>query len=389
MMAAAPDIVHRPNKARGGGLPLAAYSALADEKLRDKLWERWGAWRAARSKHSVRALVHDVKIFDAWRREKGHRLLPADPSAVSLFLEDEARKGLAVATIERRAGSIATLHQLADLENPCADELVKWRLSSIRRANGKAQNQALGLRIKGDVEDIAGAPAEGLSLLALLDDIDAVAREAEESADRREPWRVKRVSARDAAMISLGYDAGLRSSELVAVTLEQLNEAPDGAGALNVPFAKNDPEGEGHFRYVSAPTMERIKAWTELANITDGPVFRGMTRSGVLLPNPIASDTVARIYKKLVERFFRRRKDPPWLPLTEEETEIIAGISGHSTRVGVAQDAVAAGEDLLGVMQAFDWNSPRMPARYAAKLSVRGGAAARLHKKSRGSIKEQ
>lgn len=349
----------------------------------ERLWERWGAWRAARSPHSVRAVLHDAKVFAAWANDRDHRLLPADPSAVSLFLEDEARKGLAVATIERRAASIATLHRLAELANPCDDELVKWRLTSIRKSAGKAQKQAHGLRIKGDVEDVADQPAVGLSLVALLDDLDDISKEAAAGGDAREAWRVRRLNARDAALLSLGYDAGLRASELVAVEVAQLTQAPDGAGELFIPFAKNDPEGEGSYRYISAATMARIHDWLDLADIDEGLVFRGMARSGTLLPNAIASDTVGRIYKKVVERFFRRRKANPLLPLTKEEMEIIDAVSGHSPRVGVCQDAVAAGEDLLGVMQAFDWKSPRMPARYAAKLSVRAGAAARLHKKAR------
>ncbi len=40
-------------------------------------------------------------------------------------------------------------------------------------------------------------------------------------------------------------------------------------------------------------------------------------------------------------------------------------ISGHSARVGLAQDMVACGAELP---QAGRWKSPTMPARYAERL---------------------
>lgn len=138
-----------------------------------------------------------------------------------------------------------------------------------------------------------------------------------------------------------------RASELVAIDVAQLTRAPDGAGELFIPFAKNDPEGEGSYRYVSAASINRIAEWLDLADINEGPMFRGMARSGSLLEKAVAADTVGRIYKKMVERYFRRRKNNPLAPLTKEEMEIIDAVSCHSPRVGVCQDAVAAGDDLL------------------------------------------
>ncbi|MBL6459536.1 tyrosine-type recombinase/integrase [Belnapia sp. T6] len=51
-------------------------------------------------------------------------------------------------------------------------------------------------------------------------------------------------------------------------------------------------------------------------------------------------------------------------------------ISGHSARVGMAQDLVAGGADLVAVMQAGRWKSPTMPARYAERLLANRGAVA-------------
>jgi hypothetical protein len=54
------------------------------------------------------------------------------------------------------------------------------------------------------------------------------------------------------------------------------------------------------------------------------------------------------------------------------------GVSGHSTRVGAAQDMIALGLELPEIMQAGGWKSPAMPARYGERLLARRGAAAKL-----------
>ena len=63
---------------------------------------------------------------------------------------------------------------------------------------------------------------------------------------------------------------------------------------------------------------------------------------------------------------------------TTSISRFVVGVSGHSIRVGVAQDAAAAGESLLALMQAYRWKDPRTVMRYTEKLAVGSGAAARM-----------
>ena len=56
-------------------------------------------------------------------------------------------------------------------------------------------------------------------------------------------------------------------------------------------------------------------------------------------------------------------------------------VSGHSARVGMAQDLTAFGAELPEVMQAGCWKSPTMPARYAEKLPAKRGAVANFYEK--------
>ena len=53
-------------------------------------------------------------------------------------------------------------------------------------------------------------------------------------------------------------------------------------------------------------------------------------------------------------------------------------LSGHSARVGAAQDMAAAGIDLISIMQAGGWQSPEIVGRYIENLDVMRGGSFRL-----------
>lgn len=59
-------------------------------------------------------------------------------------------------------------------------------------------------------------------------------------------------------------------------------------------------------------------------------------------------------------------------------TRSVAQISGHSARIGAAQDLTAAGSALPESLAAGGWKSPQMPAHYATKISPRVGAMQRM-----------
>ena len=59
-------------------------------------------------------------------------------------------------------------------------------------------------------------------------------------------------------------------------------------------------------------------------------------------------------------------------------------ITGHSGRVGMAQDLSAAGFALPELMTVGRWKSPRMPARYTERQTAGRGAVARYYQGGRG-----
>ena len=61
------------------------------------------------------------------------------------------------------------------------------------------------------------------------------------------------------------------------------------------------------------------------------------------------------------------------------------GFSGHSGRVGMAQDLAAGGAELPALMVAGRWQSARMPARYTEKQALGRDAVARYYQERGGA----
>ena len=57
-------------------------------------------------------------------------------------------------------------------------------------------------------------------------------------------------------------------------------------------------------------------------------------------------------------------------------------VSGHSSRVGGAQDLAALDIDLASITQAGGWKSTRMPLQYAEKINATRSGMARAAEKT-------
>lgn len=142
--------------------------------------------------------------------------------------------------------------------------MVRDTLKGIRRTKRQRQKQAAPLRYGEAMQEGQAAP-EGVTVKALL---------ASCGSDV--------VGLRDAALISLAYDAGLRVSELVATTVDDVRQVADGSGRLDIVRSKTDQLGEGAMAWLSPDTIGRLSAWLLASGITAGPVFR---RINVLATN--------------------------------------------------------------------------------------------------------
>ncbi len=170
---------------------------------------------------------------------------------------------------------------------------------------------------------------------------------------------------RNRALLAVAYDTLCRRSELVALQREDLQAGPHGDGTLLVRRGKTDQEGAGMVRFLAPDTMKTLLDWTAAAGITEGPLFRSV-RKGGRVGDALDPGDVARLFKTMSRA--------AGLP-----AEQVARISGHSSRVGAAQDMAASDRiEMPAIMQVGGWKSPQMVARYTQRQTARRSGAAKL-----------
>jgi integrase len=170
---------------------------------------------------------------------------------------------------------------------------------------------------------------------------------------------------RDRAMLAVAYSAMLRRSELVALEVRDLAFDADGSGTATVKYSKTDQDAEGHVRYLAPFAVGALDAWLKEANIVAGCLFRRVLHNETVGQKPLTDHEVARIFKRLAGRV-----DAGGLG--------VAGIAGHSTRIGAAHDLVEAGFDVAAIANAGGWKSLLMPNYYTRELRAKQSAMAQL-----------
>ncbi len=336
---------------------------------------------AAMAPATKAAITADLKCYLGWcwRRHPQITAIPAAPETLVHYLRwlekgSDTRPPAKAATLARRIASIARMHRILGFGEkeplPTQAGMVRDTLKGMRRNNRQRQQQAAPLRL-GDVMAEGQSPPEGVTVRALL---------AACGSDI--------VSMRDAALISLAYDAGLRVSELVGTQVADLRQVGDMSGRLEIAHSKTDQEGQGALAWLSPDTMSRVSAWLLASGITEGPVFRRIN----LLSNPAGAEgqRIVRHFigdkaltRQGVVAILRRRVyeaiDLGHVELEPGmEVETVRALSAHSFRVGLTQDLFAAGEDGAGIALALRWSSPTTALRYARELAVGSNAAARV-----------
>ncbi|WP_240653357.1 integrase [Sphingomonas crocodyli] len=328
--------------------------------------------------NTIRAFLSDLVIWDDWCRRSALQLSEATPETTAAFIRALAGVDVvagievrAAATIARYLVNIGWAYRMVGIADPTNGPLVSLELKAARRVLGTRQRQARALRFKGDVAEL-DAPAAGLCITHLL------------KACRRDL-----MGDRDRALLLVAYDTGFRRSELVGIDVADI-EGPDvsGAGTVELGRSKTDQVGEGAFAYLSPVTMRAILRWRDAGHIDAGALFRrvethfdGSVRTigrEALHPNSISF-----IYKRLTVAAWEKGLLGP---IGEAERDrLVAAVSSHSIRVGVAQDNVAAGEAMTAIMQAYRWRDPRTVMRYGARLAAKSGAAARMAARMTGA----
>lgn len=293
-------------------MTVSASLTLFNWKLEFKRLE--GAYSPA----TMRSYYADVEAFERWCWSQGVEPFPASVALVCRFLEEQGLTK-APSTVHRRLYAIRKAHRLLRLPDPTHDEDINLAFRRVRRLRAARPKQAKGLTAPHLKKFLAIQPDTLLGL-------------------------------RNRAMLCLGYELLARRSELVALRDDDLMPRADGTLRILIRRSKSDPAGLGRLAFTSAKTAtivadRRRQRGTHTVWLFC-PVYRGMA-----VDRSLESHSVKRVIKDAAKL----------AGCSQEEVECF---TGHSLRVGAAQDLLTRGVDTVGIMRAGGWKSLSVLARY-------------------------
>jgi site-specific recombinase XerD len=278
--------------------------------------------------NTLRAFRADFEEFIRFCEKLGAKALPAKPETTAKFIDEVTKRELASASIRRKIVSIGSVHRLLELPDPTKAGCVKLATRKMHRRLGRACKQAQPIN-KEILEKMihacsSGEPAERLRAL------------------------------RDKVLLMLAYDTMARRSELVSLRFEDIEHSQSNAG-IYLRKSKVDQEGRGRWLPISGQTQREIARWRRAINADNGFILRALSIKSV--SPSLGSGQVSRILKKLAEK-------------AQLPKSISRNVSGHSLRVGAAQDWTNKGISLPQLMVLGGWEKPDTVIRYISKSRI-------------------
>jgi site-specific recombinase XerD len=283
--------------------------------------------QASKAENTQRAYRADWAAFARFCLEHQQASLPAAPQTVALYATALAPH-LKANTITRHLSAISQAHQLAGFPSPTREAIVRTVMAGIRRVHGTIAQAKAPL-----------SPDLLRRLLAQLPD------------DLR--------GRRDRALLLIGFAGALRRSELVALTVADMEFVPEGL-VVTIPQSKTDPEGAGQtigIPYgkdeITCP-VRAVRGWLESSGIRVGPIFRAVDRWTGMSTRALEDHRVAILIKRLAVK---------------------AGLdadafAGHSLRSGLATSAAEGGATERAIMEQTRHRSLTQVRRYIRRGSL-------------------
>lgn len=223
---------------------------------------------AADAPATLRAYASDVENFETWCKRSGLAAFPATPEVVGAYLA-AAGEGYAMQTLRRRVAAIARASGVAGHPLDTKHPSIRETLRGIGRTHGSRGRRAAAL-----------TTAELKSLSRACD--------ASLTGDR------------DRALLLVGFAGALRRSELVALDADKLTWFDDGVRLL-LEKSKTDKEGKGaevtivFGRHEATCPVRALRTWLGKAEISAGPIFRKVNKSGRVEARRLSEDAVRQV----------------------------------------------------------------------------------------------
>lgn len=268
---------------------------------------------------TLRSYRSDIQAYVQWCADTGCAPFPCSKSRLQDFLLSQAAGDISVSTIRRRLYALRKLHHLLELEYPGESEDVRLTLRRIRRGTHDRPAQARGLTAVHLKQFLDLQPDSPMGL-------------------------------RNRAMLSLGYDILTRRSELVALRDEDISYHENGTLKVLIRRSKTDPFGAGRLAFTSRRTGQLVSDWLSWRGAGHDWLFCPIYK-GKAVKRHLSATTVRRVIQTTAQQ-------------AGYDQQGTSRFSGHSLRVGAAQDLLCQGHDTVAIMRAGGWKSLSVLARY-------------------------
>lgn len=297
--------------------------------------------RADRYATRTRKTYDDAwRTFCRWLEARGVPTeMPVSPELVAFFAV-ECSDGYALASVENLLKGIAYMHRGGGYPSPTADAIVKDVLGGLRRTKDVRQKQAPPL-YEADIDKIIRTACNPRLSSRIMESENGY--EKGYVAERR-GWI-------EIATVLAMRDGLLRVSEARDLCWKDVTWSDDGSGTVCIRHAKGDQKGEGAVQWLSPRTMRALEV-IKPKNAQETDRVFGAKDIGTM------SDRIRR---------------------AAIAAGLCDGYSGHSPRVGMIYDMVAADVSPTAIIHVARWKSPTMLVRYTRYLETARGAVAQLY----------
>ncbi|WP_343463658.1 tyrosine-type recombinase/integrase [Pantoea sp.] len=307
--------------------------------------------REAFSPNTWRQLLSVMRVSWRWSQENQRSFLPMTPEDLQDYLFHLQALGRSTSTISVHAALIAMLHRNAGLIPPTVSpEVIRARKKINRTA--VVSGERIGQAVPFCYHD--------------LTKLDALWKHSP---------RLQQL--RDLAFIHIAYGTLLRMSELSRLRVCDVTQAPDGRLILDVGWTKTILQSGGLVKALSSRASERLREWMSAAGLINEPdavIFCPVHRSNTV--TAIAAEPMSAPCLEDIWRRARRAVGETFRLKTNKGR--YATWSGHSARVGAAQDMARKGISIAQIMQEGTWTQTQTVMRYIRKVEAHRGAMVRI-----------
>ena len=292
--------------------------ALATKLLEATIRKIEGAYAPS----TIRAYRADFNDFIHFCNDRQSSALPSKPYSVVQYISQLTESGRSSASIRRAVCGLSAIHKLNRFDDPTKDPDVTLEMRRMHRKLGRASAQANSIN------------ADTLEKMLL----------ATENSIR---------GIRDRALLLVAYDTLCRRSELISLQVKDVKINSKNSieiSSILLRKSKTDQDSTGKWLHLSQRAHLALMEWLNKLPKEQELIFCGLNRALDISPK-IGAGQINRIYKRIARK----------AGLGELK---IKRISGHSMRVGAAQDLLNSGASLPIIMKRGRWSKTDTVMRY-------------------------